>query len=186
MVLKVGGVILDRYQLTLFLAQRESISPEPENGTFELIKGDEGDSRSEVQNNDAAIAAEQISAADYNPNLDRREDEEKRAQKDDDVQMVVEEEDYEEEEEDVDDMFAVASEKPKLKKVRKVIVRLSSHFCFNMLTYSLFSENFCSGYDNNESGFCGRPRRLLHNHTRRTVGQRPISSFFCPWQRHVC
>lgn len=65
---------------------------------------------------------EQISAADYDPSLDRREDEQKRVLgvKDEpqDVQMIEEEE----EEEDVDDMFAVAlSDKPKAKKIRKVV-----------------------------------------------------------------
>lgn len=72
-----------------------------------------------------ANVGEQILAADYDPSLDRREDEGKRIQpsvkvEEEDVEEVVEEED----EDDVDDMFAVAvSDKPKVKKVKKVTVR---------------------------------------------------------------
>ncbi|KAI0045783.1 kinase-like protein, partial [Auriscalpium vulgare] len=64
----------------------------------------------------------QISAADYDPSLDRREDEERRvrgvkAEPDPDIVMIEEEE---EEEEDVDDMFAVTTSTKKVKKVKKV------------------------------------------------------------------
>ena len=69
---------------------------------------------------------EQISAADYDPSLDRREDEEKRiravVEKDEshqDVEMVEVEED---EEEDVDDMFDLDVTEKKPKKVKKVAV----------------------------------------------------------------
>lgn len=77
-------------------------------------------------------AGEQISAADYDPSLDRREDEEKRyravAARDDptvDVEMVeVEESEEDGEEDDVDDMFALdTSEKKKTRKVKRVMVR---------------------------------------------------------------
>lgn len=66
-----------------------------------------------------------MSAADYDPNQDRREDEGKRIHDiddhTDDVEMIVEEED---DEEDLDDMFAVAAtEKKKVKKIRRVLVR---------------------------------------------------------------
>jgi len=66
---------------------------------------------------------EQISAADYDPSLDRREDEERRVrgvkeEPADDV-VVVEEEEIEEE--DIDDIFAaVTSDKKKVKKVKRV------------------------------------------------------------------
>jgi len=68
----------------------------------------------------------QISAADYDPSLDRREDEHRRVLKDEPMAVdpiIVEEieeiEYVEEEEDDVDDMFAVATrEKPK--KVKRV------------------------------------------------------------------
>ncbi|KAI0062142.1 kinase-like protein [Artomyces pyxidatus] len=65
-----------------------------------------------------------MSAADYDPSLDRREDEERRVrgakgEPDEDIEMIVEEE---EEEDDVDDMFAVAMGAPKkVKKVKKVV-----------------------------------------------------------------
>lgn len=111
--------------LIILAGQRDSNSPEPENETFELIKGDEeGEAQTQVQINDTSTAGDQISAADYNPNLDRREDEQKRVHKDEDVEMVIEEE-YEEED-DVDDMFAVATDRPKTKKVRKVLVSYRS------------------------------------------------------------
>ena len=68
---------------------------------------------------------EQVSAADYDPSLDRREDEEKRiravVEKDEshqDVEMV----EVEEEEEDVDDMFALDVTEKRPKKVKKVAV----------------------------------------------------------------
>lgn len=62
-----------------------------------------------------------MSAADYDPNQDRREDEGKRIHDDhiaDDVEMIVEEE-----EEDLDDMFAVATTEKKIKKIKRVLVR---------------------------------------------------------------
>lgn len=69
---------------------------------------------------------EQVSAADYDPSQDRREDEQKRVrgfkeEVDGDVEMIEEEE--EEEDDDVEDMFAVATiEKKKVKKVKRVMV----------------------------------------------------------------
>lgn len=64
-----------------------------------------------------------MSAADYDPNQDRREDEGKRIHDvdghTDDVEMIVEED----EEDDFDDMFAVAAtEKKKVKKIRRIVV----------------------------------------------------------------
>jgi len=67
-----------------------------------------------------------VSAADYDPNQDRREDEGKRVHDvddhaGDDVEMIVEEE-----EDDLDDMFAVVTtEKKKAKQIRRVLVRES-------------------------------------------------------------
>lgn len=69
-------------------------------------------------------AVEQLSAADYDPSLDQREDEHKRihpaevAINVDDEQ--VEESDEDEDEDDLDDMFAVATTEKKTKKVKKV------------------------------------------------------------------
>ncbi|KIJ12576.1 hypothetical protein PAXINDRAFT_82735 [Paxillus involutus ATCC 200175] len=106
--------------------KRDSASPAPEPGVFELAKDkDEGNARTEAQAQDGT--GEQISAADYDPSLDRREDAHKRVYKAernavdlDDTEEVVEEE--EEEEEDVDDMFAISTpeKKKKVKKVKKV------------------------------------------------------------------
>lgn len=64
-----------------------------------------------------------MSAADYDPNQDRREDEGKRIHDidghTDDVEMIVEED----EEEDLDDMFSVAAtDKRKVKKIRRIVV----------------------------------------------------------------
>lgn len=75
--------------------------------------------------------AEQISAADYDPSLDRREDEQKRVRgvnqaPDADVEILEEEE--EEEEDEVEDMFAVISTEKvkKVKKVKRVAVSIVS------------------------------------------------------------
>jgi serine/threonine-protein kinase PRP4 len=99
------------------------VSPSPDD--FALAKeGDEEDAQVKAQAQ--AQTGEQISAADYDPNQDRREDEGKRGFRDVtevDVEMIEEEED-----EDVDDIFAVATtERKKVKKVRKVVV--NPFFC---------------------------------------------------------
>ncbi|OJT01986.1 Serine/threonine-protein kinase prp4 [Trametes pubescens] len=98
---------------------RQSASASPTPGTFDLAKGDDEEQvQTKVQNG----AGEQVSAADYDPSLDRREDEHKRVwgTKDQhtDVEMIEEEE---EEEEDVDDMFAVATSDKKVKKIKRVV-----------------------------------------------------------------
>ena len=105
------------------LVRGESVSASPEPNEFTLAKDDDEQAQdtTQIQNE----GGEQVSAADYDPNQDRREDEGKRIHDvddhADDVEMVVEEED---EEEDLDDMFAVAAtEKKKVKKIRRVIVR---------------------------------------------------------------
>ncbi|RPD55297.1 kinase-like protein [Lentinus tigrinus ALCF2SS1-7] len=101
--------------------KRETASASPTPGLFSLAKGgDEEEVQAKAQQENGA--GEQISAADYDPSLDRREDEHKRVwgakEEPVDVEMVEEEE---EEEEDVDDMFAVATtEKKKVKKVKRV------------------------------------------------------------------
>ena len=95
-----------------------SASPTP--AAFSLAKdGDEDQAKVRAQDD----SNEQVSAADYDPNLHYREDEQKRARavvdESQDIEMVEEEE----EEEEVDDMFAVlTTEKKKLKKVKKVQV----------------------------------------------------------------
>ncbi|TBU29289.1 kinase-like protein [Dichomitus squalens] len=87
---------------------------------FSLAKGNEEEEVQAKAQQDGG--GEQVSAADYDPSLDRREDEHKRVwgTKEDsqDVEMIEEEE----EEEDVDDMFAVATtEKKKVRKVKRVV-----------------------------------------------------------------
>jgi serine/threonine-protein kinase PRP4 len=100
------------------LGKRESLSASPAQATFTLAKdGEEEDAQVKVQAENSG--AEQVSAADYDPSLDRREDEQKRAREPIPEVDVIEEE---EEEDDVDDMFAVAiGDKKKVKKVKKVV-----------------------------------------------------------------
>jgi serine/threonine-protein kinase PRP4 len=99
---------------------------------FELAKGGEEEgAQAEAQEQAKRDGArEQISAADYDPSLDRREDEQRRVRgtkevSNQDVEMIEEEEGAEEEgDDDVDDMFAVAVADKKTKKVKKVKVSL--------------------------------------------------------------
>jgi serine/threonine-protein kinase PRP4 len=97
---------------------------------FELAKGGEEEgAQAEAQEQAKRDGArEQISAADYDPSLDRREDEQRRVRGgtkevlNQDVEMIEEEE---EGEGDVDDMFSVSvTDKKKTKKVKKVMVSL--------------------------------------------------------------
>ncbi|PBK70078.1 kinase-like protein [Armillaria solidipes] len=105
--------------------KRASLSPPPTPGNdFELAKDDEAESsqRKTQAENSTLDGAVQVSAGDYDPSLDRREDEQRRVfgptQNESEVmEMEMEEE---EEEEDVDDMFAVATAEKKPKKVKKV------------------------------------------------------------------
>ncbi|KAF9528269.1 kinase-like domain-containing protein [Crepidotus variabilis] len=95
-----------------------SVSPTPQD--FALAK-DEDNRTSQVEQ----IGTLQVSAADYDPSLDRREDEERRFGVDVGDAKISEnpteiEEASEEDEEDVDDMFAIASSEKRAKKVKKV------------------------------------------------------------------
>lgn len=101
--------------------KRESVSASPEPNDFTLAKG--GDEQTQDSTPAQNEGGEHVSAADYDPNQDRREDEGKRVHDNghpgDEVEMIVEEED---EEEDLDDMFAVTTtEKKKLKKIKRVL-----------------------------------------------------------------
>ncbi|KNZ77914.1 Serine/threonine-protein kinase PRP4 like protein [Termitomyces sp. J132] len=103
-------------------SRRDSMSASPAPEDFALAKDGEEEGVSAAEN----TGAEQISAADYDPSLDRREDEQRRIREPalaDEVIDVEEEEEVEEveEEEDVDDMFAVATTAKKLKKVKKTL-----------------------------------------------------------------
>jgi len=89
-----------------------------------LAKDDESeDAQAKVQAQNGG--AEQVSAADYDPSLDRREDEQRRVRGGNDMSIadVAETVEEEEEEEDVDDMFALAmGERKKVSKVKKITV----------------------------------------------------------------
>jgi serine/threonine-protein kinase PRP4 len=106
----------------------QSASPTPH--VFELAKGGEEEgAQAEAQEQAKRDGArEQMSAADYDPSLDRREDEQRRVrganeELNQEVEMI--EEEGEGEEDDVDDMFAVSivDKKKKVRKVKKVVVR---------------------------------------------------------------
>ena len=94
---------------------------------FELAKGGEEEgAQAEAQEQAERDGAwEQISAADYDPSLDRREDEQRRVrgtkeELNQDVEMIEEEDD---DDDDVDDMFAVSvADRKRTKKVKKVNV----------------------------------------------------------------
>lgn len=117
--LSVWGLLSDGSQ-----GKRDSASPAPDPGAFELAKDeDEGKARTNAQAQDGT--GEQISAADYDPSLDRREDA-RRAYNGERMDVDIEEvEEEEEDEDDVDDMFAITTseKKKKVKKVKKVVVR---------------------------------------------------------------
>ncbi|KAF8437507.1 kinase-like domain-containing protein [Boletus edulis BED1] len=102
------------------MSKRDSASPAPEPGAFELAKDeDEGKACTNAQAQDGS--GEQISAADYDPSLDRRENARIRAFNGGPIAIDVEEvEEEEEEEEDVDDMFVISTLEKK-KKVKKVV-----------------------------------------------------------------
>lgn len=110
------------YRLYLPPVRRESVSASPEPNEFTLAK--DGDEQAQDTTQTQNEVGEQVSAADYDPNQDRREDEGKRIHDvddlaGDDIEMIVEEE-----EDDLDDMFAVVTtEKKKAKKIKRVIVR---------------------------------------------------------------
>lgn len=145
----------------LFQGKRDSASPAPDPGAFELAKDEDEGTACTAQDG----TGEQISAADYDPSLDRREDARMRAYNDEPMAIDVEEVE-EEEEEDVDDMFAIAAseKKKKVRKVKKVVVcRLSSGASTSCLRF--LAETGCSGTDHDNPRFRIRPRGLLSNHS---------------------
>ncbi|KAF7791035.1 hypothetical protein EIP86_001994 [Pleurotus ostreatoroseus] len=122
----------------------ESASPTPSG--FSLAKdGDEEDAHHKMQEQDGN--AEQISAADYDPSLDRREDEQKRVRavnqdSDADIEMIEEEE---EEEDEVEDMFAVVTTEKKVRKIKKV-KRVAKPAVPALITTTLDSAADAEGY----------------------------------------
>ena len=146
------------------LDRRESQSASPPPDIFELAKGGEEEgAQAEAQeqaNRDGV--REQVSAADYDPSQDRREDEQRRVrgakeELNEDVEVIEEEED--EDEDDVDDMFAVsvADKKKKIKKVKKVIV----------------CPVFGSFLQYDYTDFYGSPRNPLYRHSLRQLWMLP-------------
>jgi len=77
----------------------------------------------------------QISAADYDPSLDRREDEERRTRNQPSVDVNDGEADEEEveEEEDLDDMFAAVSDNPRKTKMVMPLSKRSGHLAHFVL-----------------------------------------------------
>ena len=124
---------------------------------FSLAKGNEEEEVQAKAQQDGG--GEQVSAADYDPSLDRREDEHKRVwgtkEEPQDVEMIEEEE----EEEDVDDMFAVATTEKKVKKVKRVVVRSLHLYGFlpvDAHDVSHITETRCSSYHHDHARFCRR------------------------------
>lgn len=113
-----------------------SRSPDPEN--FTLAKDKEEESQLEAKNAQAG-PTEQISAADYDPSLDRREDEQKRvypaSERQEEMMEEVEVVEEEVEEDDLDDMFAVANADRKVKKVTKVKKVIVSRYQSCLLSF---------------------------------------------------
>ncbi|KAG6872691.1 hypothetical protein C0995_007573 [Termitomyces sp. Mi166 len=102
--------------------KRDSMSASPAPEDFALAKDGEEEGVPTAEN----TGAEQISAADYDPSLDRREDERRRIREPAlaiEAMVIDEEEEIEEveEEEDVDDMFSVATTMKQVKKVKKTL-----------------------------------------------------------------
>lgn len=106
------------------VGKRESVSVSPTPGAFSLAKdqGADGQVKGQVQDG----THEQISAADYDPSLDRREDEKRvlgvKDEPMEDTQVV---EEVVDEEDDVEDMFAIATTEKKSRKVKKVVVSIT-------------------------------------------------------------
>ena len=108
---------------------------------FALAKDGEQEGQSEN------AGGEQVSAADYDPSLDRREDEYKRlGDKVTNVETIDEE--VEEEEEDVEDMFAITNSN-KVKKVKKIIVSSAHWYGFTITDFSLWQLETISACINN-------------------------------------
>src|SRR5712691_4633955 len=142
--------------------RRESRSASLAPDIFELAKGGEEEgAQAEAQEQAKRDGErEQVSAADYDPSLDRREDEQRRVrgakeELNQDVEMIEEDED---DMDDVDDMFAVSvtDKKKKVKKVKKVIVcHLRRSFVTALISVPRSETRFTSShYD--DAGYCRR------------------------------
>jgi serine/threonine-protein kinase PRP4 len=125
---------------SLSISNRPSVSPT--SCDFALAK----DSEQEGQSRPESAGGEQVSAADYDPSLDRREDEYKRLG--DKVTNVETIEEEVEEEEDVEDMFAVANS-DKVKKVKKIIVSSVHWYRFSITDFLPWQSETISACSNN-------------------------------------
>ncbi|KAH9007895.1 hypothetical protein EDB84DRAFT_1447262 [Lactarius hengduanensis] len=108
----------------------QSALPAPDVFELELTKGgeEEGALAGAQEQTTCDGAREQVSAADYNPSLDRREDEKRQvrgAQEElnQDVEMIEVEEE-EDEDDDVNDMFVSVVDNKKVKKVKQSLPAL--------------------------------------------------------------
>ena len=155
--------IFSKFFLNFAISERRasrSASPAPD--IFELAKGgEEGGAQAEAQEQAKRDGArEQVSAADYDPSLDRREDEQRRVrgakeELNQDVEMIEEDED---DMDDVDDMFAVfaTDKKKKVKKVKKIIVcRIGRSFATALIPVPRSEARFTSSHHDN-AGYCRR------------------------------
>ncbi|KAF8635728.1 hypothetical protein AX15_000344 [Amanita polypyramis BW_CC] len=95
------------------IGKRESTSASPTPRDFSLVE-DGTQAKFQVGND----GGEQVSAADYDPSLDRREDERRRVWNPNHVPETVDEE---VEEEEVEDMFAIATTEKKGKRVKRAV-----------------------------------------------------------------
>ena len=124
-------------------------------GVFDLEKNDHG-----VYASDGT--EEQISAADYDPSHDRREDEEKRLRAvvaKDGEHHEAEVIEVEEEEEDVDDMFALDVTEKKPKKIKKVVVSDQRSWLTLILMAGLETSSSCTHRHDSRLSF--RSGRIL-------------------------
>lgn len=88
------------------------VSPTPRDFVLARNNGVEG-------NSGADNTGEQVSAVDYDPSLDRREDQQKLFGVERKVETAVDGDDEMDiEEDDVDDMFAISTTKKKVKKAK--------------------------------------------------------------------
>lgn len=112
------------------VGKRDSMSASPVPDSFSLQKDGDEDEQIKAQTQDGD--KDQISAADYDPSLDRREDEARivmgngNNHRSEAIDVDVTEEEEVEEEDDDDDMFAIVNpeKKKKIKRVRKLVVRI--------------------------------------------------------------
>jgi serine/threonine-protein kinase PRP4 len=133
-----------------FSGRRDSTSVSPTPGDFTLAKEDES---SRTQRMDQA-GAEQVSAADYDPSLDRREDENKRLGVE--LKVIYSDKDIEEvdEADDVDDMFAIST----MKKGRVRKVKVGSRYIVSRSQTNLTCPELCltcSDHERDTGHCCG-------------------------------